>query len=197
MSLTLRLFMPIMIRKKPPVISPPQHSPQPEDEQWYAVVTRAKCEKMVFANLNRKQIAAYLPLVHTIRRYRSKVRKTDKPLIPGYIFVKIKKTEHVSVLQTEHVAYFVRFNKKLVPIPEEEINLIRRLVLDKDIELEAMQGSIAEGDQIIVSAGALMGYQGKVVKVDGKRKLQIELENMGYSLLITIDTQLIQKMGPL
>jgi transcription antitermination factor NusG len=165
------------------------------ESRWYAIKTRAKCEKNVANALSMKQIKHYLPLVRTIKRYTRKVRKVEKPLINSYVFVKIDKTEYVRVLETEHVIQFIRFSNQLAAIPEDEINIIRRLVMEHDIELETISGSITTGDPVVITAGSLMGHTGKVIKVEGKRKLVIELGTLGHSLLITVDAQLIQKWG--
>jgi transcriptional antiterminator RfaH len=179
----------------PTAKSPAKTNPLEAIESWYAIKTHAKCEKMVASSLKNKQINHYLPLVRTIRRYTRKVRKVEKPLINSYVFVKILQTDHVKVLETEHVIHFIKFGNKFAAIPEEEINLIRRLVMDNDIELETVPGKIAAGDSVVITAGSLMGQSGKVVQIEGKRKLVIELESLGHSLLITVDTALIQKMG--
>lgn len=165
------------------------------EPRWFAVHTRSKCEKMVASLLLRKQIHAYLPLVRTLRRYTRKVKKVEKPLIGCYVFVRITKTEYLTVLETEHVAGFVRFSKELIAIPDEEINLIRRLVLEEDIELEAVPGVLSPGDPVMITAGPLMGLKGAVVEQAGKRKFKVALENLGYSLLMTIDAHFIQKTG--
>jgi hypothetical protein len=37
--------------------------------------------------------------------------------------------------------------------------------------------------------------KGKIVKKEGKRKFQVELESLGMSLLITIDSAFLEKIG--
>lgn len=168
------------------------HATEP---RWFAVHTRSKCEKLVAQMLGKKQIKAYLPLVKTIRKYTRKIKNVEKPLIGCYVFVQIVKSEYVPVLETENVAGFVRFSKNIIAIPEEEINILRRIVLENDIELEAIPGNMGAGDPVIITAGPLTGMSGMVIKTEGKRKFQVELQRMGYSLLITVDAAFIQKTG--
>ncbi len=165
------------------------------EERWFAVHTRSKCEKLVALMLSKKNVHAYVPLVKSVKRYTRKIRHTEKPLIGCYVFVKILKNEYVTVLETENVAGFVRFSKNLIAIPDEEINILRRIVLENDIELEAIPGALTIGDPVIITAGPLTGLSGRVIDQDGKRKFQVELERMGYSLLMTIDAQFIEKAG--
>jgi transcriptional antiterminator RfaH len=163
------------------------------EARWFAVHTRSKCEKAVAQMFAKKNIHAYVPLVQSVKRYTRKVRHTEKPLISCYVFVKILKSEYVPVLETENVAGFVRFSKNIIAIPDEEINVLRRIVLENDIELEAIPGAVGIGDPVMITAGPLTGLSGRVVEVEGKKRFQVELERMGYSLLMTIDAQFLQK----
>ena len=165
------------------------------EARWFAIHTRSKCEKLVVNLLGKKQIEAYVPLVRTVRKYTRKIKKIEKPLISCYVFVRIVKADYITVLETANVAAFVRFSRTLIAIPEEEINTLRRIVLESDIELEAIPGSLAPGDPVTISAGPLTGLNGSVVKPEGKRKFQVSLDRMGYTLLITIDEKFIQKTG--
>ena len=51
------------------------------------------------------------------------------------------------------------------------------------------------GDPVEIAAGNLTGMKGRIVKVEGKRKMQVELTHLGYSLLITVDRAFLEKTG--
>ncbi len=166
------------------------------EPRWFAVHTRSKCEKMVWQALQRKQITAYVPLARTTRRYQRKIKHYDKPLISCYIFVKITKQEYVPVLETENVAGFVKFAKSMLAIPEDEINILRRVVLEDGLEVEAVVGHhMQTGDSVVISAGPLIGIHGIIIRADGKRKMQVELQKMGYTLLMSVDAAFLEKTG--
>jgi len=109
--------------------------------------------------------------------------------------VKIIKNQYVPVLETENVAGFVKFSKNMISIPEEEIEILRRITLEDGLEIEAIPSQFSEGDSVEISAGNLMGMKGRIIKLEGKRKLQVELGHLGYSLLITIDAAFLEKTG--
>lgn len=157
------------------------------EPRWFAVHTRSKSEKFVQRMLTKKGIHAYLPLQKLVRRYTRSTRTVEKPLINCYVFVFITKEAYLPVLETENVAGFVKFNRDLRAIPEHEIELMRRVTLEEGIELEVVAGGFATGEQVEITAGNLIGMRGKIVKVEGARKFQIELETLGYSLLISVD----------
>lgn len=165
------------------------------EPRWFAVRTRAKSEKAVQRLLAKKGIHAYVPLQEFMRRYERKTRTVALPLIPGYVFVFLVKDQYVSVLETEHVAGFVKTGADLLAIPEAEIELLRRVTLEKDLEITAVQGALSAGDRVEIAAGSLVGLQGRLVKSAGKRQVQVELERLGYSLLITVEAAFLRKAG--
>jgi transcription antitermination factor NusG len=165
------------------------------EPRWFAVRTRARCEKFVQRSLAKKGIHAYVPLLRVLRRYTRSTRLTEKPIISGYVFVKITRTEYLPVLQTENAVGFVQFNKDLLAIPETEIDLLRRIALEDDLDVTVVPGILAEGDSVEISGGALTGLRGQIVKTAGKRRFQVVLERLGYSLLITVDTVFLERVG--
>jgi len=171
----------------------PSNQLHASEARWFAVHTRSRSEKFVQRMLAKKGVHAWLPLQRLMRRYTRSTRMVEKPLINCYVFVKIVKDQYTGVLETENVAGFVRFSKNLLAIPEAEIDILRRITLEAEIDVEAVPGRFLEGDPVEISAGNLMGLQGRIVKIEGKRKMQVELLHIGYTLLISIDVAFLEK----
>src|SRR5437879_11574594 len=55
--------------------------------QWYALQTRPRHEKKVTAELERKGIPSYLPLLAQVHRWTDRSKIVRVPLFPGYAFV--------------------------------------------------------------------------------------------------------------
>ncbi len=174
---------------KPPAVNHLHES----EARWFAVHTRSKSEKFVQRMLARKGVHAWLPLQQLLRRYSRSTRMTEKPLINCYVFVRIVKDQYLTVLETENVAGFVRFGKNLVAIHEAEIDLLKRITLAGDLDVQAVPGNFVAGDPVEISAGTLAGLKGRIVKVEGKRKFQVELKYLFHSLLITVDAAFLEK----
>jgi transcription antitermination factor NusG len=166
-----------------------------EVERWFAVSTRFKSEKYACVMMGKKGIHSYLPIQTTSRKHGKKVRIYEKPVISCYVFVKIIKEQYITVLETENVLGFVKFSKNLISIPEEEIELLRRIAMDDELEVESTPIAFAEGDLVEITAGNLIGLKGKIIQQANQRKFQIEFEKMGQSILITMDAQFISKTG--
>ena len=132
-----------------------------QNPKWFAIYTHYKREKMAAKQLDQSGIAVYLPIQKVTRRYVRKVKKVELPLINHYVFVKITKQEYVHVLQCPYVVNFVKFNKNLVSIPEEEIDLLKRILGESEaVELENVP--LQKGDLVEVIGGQLTGLKGSI-----------------------------------
>lgn len=164
------------------------------EKRWFAIYTKYKCEKYVVMLLDRKRISSYVPLQTKIKRYKSKVKKSQIPLINNYVFVHITKKEYISVLETEYVFRFIKLGKNLISIPEEELDVLRRIVGDIEDMLPLLGNTISVGEEVEVIGGQLIGLTGKVISQMGKKKFVIELKNIGYQFHIQIDLALLKPL---
>ena len=171
----------------------PENHLHDQEARWFAVYTRYKREKLVGRHLAQKGIEYYLPLQHFTRRYQRKVKQVDLPLINCYIFVRIRKSQYVPVLETADVVEFVQFNRNLIAIPEAEIDLLRRIVGEIEA-VEVNPASLAKGDQVEVIGGQLTGLKGTLLEKRGQHKLVIALETLGYDLHMEVNPSHIRKM---
>ncbi len=165
----------------------------PTEPRWFAVYTRYKSEKVVKRLLDSKNIENYLPLQTVVRQYTRKIKRHDIPLISCYIFVRITNDDYVRVLETENVVKFLRFARNLLSIPDEEINILRRVV-GEGIDVEAEPGRFQEGDAVEVVGGKLTGLRGRLVEKQGKKHMLVELETVGYTLKMSVDATLLKKI---
>ncbi len=157
--------------------------------KWFAVRTNFKHEKHVAKKLKEVGISVYLPLVTKIQQYTRKVKKYEIPLISNYVFVKIKKTEYVNVLQTQGVLGFIKVGKNLISIPEDEINTLKKVMGEKNkIDVFPIDRRKTIGRTVEIVSGYLTGIKGKIVEVSNKKMFLVELQNIGYTLSMEISS---------
>ena len=162
--------------------------------RWFAVRTRFRDEKVAVKMLTNCGITTYLPIQKLIRRYGKKVRHVELPLINSFVFVKIRSHEYKIVLQTEYVTGILKLGQNILAIPDEQIDLMRRL-LGEGVELTVEPTMAYEkGDWVEVTSGSLLGLRGTLVNIQGKDKMLVELVNSGYTLQISIDKALLNKI---
>lgn len=174
----------------------PEHTDQlhAEEARWFALYTSFRREKMVDRMLLQKGITSYLPLQKITRRYGRKVRSVELPLMSCYIFVKITRSEYIPVLETEHVLKFIRFSKDLISIPESQIEVIRQ-VTGAGVPIDIENTFYKKGDIVEVVSGSLAGVKGRLISIEGKKQLTVELTELGCSLRMAIDMSLVRKIN--
>jgi transcription antitermination factor NusG len=114
------------------------------------------------------------------------------PLISGYLFVFISRKEYDSVLQSNYVVSYVRFEGKAAIIPERQIASLKIMLSQDNLEIDVTPQKFEIGQRIEVISGPLIGVAGKLVNIKGKSKVAIILEQLGYSAVIEITTENIR-----
>lgn len=153
---------------------------------WYAVQTRARHEKKVAAELQEKNISAYLPLMAQVHHWSDRRKIVHVPVFPGYLFVRTELEPRIrlSVLQIWGVLGFVGSQREILPIPDCEIEDIQDLV-NKKIPLTPYP-FLKVGQRVRVRGGALDGLEGILV-TNGEKRLVISVGTINRSLSIAIE----------
>ena len=163
-------------------------------KKWYAVKTKYKCEKYVVEEIGKKGVEAYVPLLSRTRRYTRKVKQYNVPLINCYVFVRIDEDERIPVLKTQYVIGFLEFSGTAIPIPDDEMELMRRVVGEL-ADVSADPVAWTPGDEVEVISGSLTGLKGTLTERKGKSELIVVLDSIGYQLRVEIDERMLRRIG--
>lgn len=161
----------------------------PNEYFWHAVYVKSRAEKKALSDLQAKNIEAFLPIQKKLRQWSDRKKWVDMPLIPGYLFVKVSRKEYDLALQSNHIVTYVRFEGSAAVIPERQIDYLKLLLKQDNLNIEIIQEKLEPGQIIEVIAGPLIGIRGKLIQRNGKNKVAIELENIGHSALIEISVK--------
>ncbi|HRT08664.1 MAG TPA: UpxY family transcription antiterminator, partial [Candidatus Paceibacterota bacterium] len=71
---------------------------------WFVAHTRPRREKKLVEYCQRQGFATTLPCYKSVHKYRGKTVTFDKPLFPGYVFLRLEPTQRDAVRRNEHVA---------------------------------------------------------------------------------------------
>ena len=95
--------------------------------KWFAVYTTCRHEKRIAQHLSQRAIEHYLPLYRSDRKWRDGSKVTlELPLFPSYIFVRIKRSERVSVLSVPGALAVVGgTGGEPAPLPDSAIEALR------------------------------------------------------------------------
>lgn len=164
---------------------------QEPNRKWYAVYVRSRSEKKVLADLAATGIEAYLPLQRKLRQWSDRKKWVEMPLISGYVFVHIAKSDYEKVLKCDFAVCYVHFEGKAAIIRDEDIDLLKRMLGQSELELEATTEKLQPGQMVEVISGPLCGTIGELVEYRGKNRVALRIPPLGYTVLIEATGKLV------
>lgn len=155
-------------------------------EQWFALHTQARHEKVVEHKLRERGIETFLPLITEIHRWSDRKKKVQLPLFSSYVFARLtpSKADRLRVLTIDGVFSFVGVRGEGTPIPEEQIQAVRALV-DGEIPWSA-HPFLKIGQRVRIRSGALDGIEGILIDRAGDSTLVISVDAIQRSLAVRV-----------
>lgn len=89
-------------------------------------------------------------------------------MIGCYLFVKIRRNQCISVLETERVVKIISERGQPSIIKEDEINVLKRIE-GLEVEIENCSANLHPGDKVAIRKGNLAGLQGRLIRQNGKK----------------------------
>lgn len=164
-----------------------------EERKWYALYTKSRNEKKVKKMLDEQNIENYLPLEKKLKQWSDRKKWLEEPLIRSYIFVKIYLHEMFKVLETPGVVTVIRFERTPEPIPENQINTIKK-ILSNDVDYELSTENFDLGQKVEITQGKLKGIKGELITFLNKFKVLIRIDSINQNLIVQINPSNLLKL---
>jgi len=152
---------------------------------WYALRTKSRHEKLVRDQLDKQGIEPLLPTVKRLSQWKDRKKEIEVPLFSGYCFVRFSQLEKTPVRKIVGVVEIVGSGSRPEPIPEEEIDGLRRLmtsVLPYD-----PHPYLHEGMKVEVVRGPLQGAHGILLRKEKRHRLVIGVRVIQQAAVVEID----------
>jgi len=156
------------------------------EKQWHVIYTRSRAEKKVQVELSIKEIENFLPMQKRLRQWKDRKKWVETPLMSGYCFVNITRKEYDSVLQTNNVVGYVRFDGKAAVVPENQIDSLKKMLKQFEFEVNVTSENFAPGKKVEVIEGPMIGLKGELVKAQGKNKFIIRFDQISSVVSVEI-----------
>lgn len=154
---------------------------------WFAIYVKPRHEKNVAAALNRKGYEIFLPLYWR----RAKCNKAfELPLFPGYVFCRVDQFNTVPIMTTAGVFSIVGNGRVPQPIPESEIEVVRRMV--ESGLMPVPWPYVSAGQEICLRSGPLRSVRGVVVDASNGKWLVISIDLLRRSVAVKVDRESLQ-----
>jgi transcriptional antiterminator RfaH len=157
------------------------------DLLWFVAHTKPRREKKVAEQCQRHGIAATLPCYSSAHKYRGKTVVFQKPLFPGYVFLRLEPGQAHWVRQNDHVA-------NLLDVFDQQT--FCRQLQDILLALEAKVGvrlapAIGAGMRVRIKGGPLQGIEGWVEQRYGMATVLLRLDFINQAAAVKIDADLL------
>ena len=156
-----------------------------QSRAWFALYTRHRHEKTVAEFLDREGMEVFFPCYTARHRWKDRIKQLSLPLFPNYVFVFSGFDERISILRAPGVYDFVRLAGRPSPIPETEIEAVRRTI-DNGLSVDP-HPFLNIGDRVRGKTGPLAGLEGILVRKNGLYHLVLSVELLGRSLSVEVD----------
>jgi transcription antitermination factor NusG len=153
--------------------------------RWFALRVLSNREKPVSNLLRAKGVEEFLPAYRSRRLWSDRIQNLDLPLFSGYVFCRIPIEERRSVLATTGVVGMVGIKKQPLPIPDQEIAAIRKMI-ESQSNVEPWP-FVRIGQRVKVRRGPLAGLEGILLTAKNSHRLIVSVTLLGRSVAAGID----------
>jgi transcription antitermination factor NusG len=161
---------------------------------WFAVRVRSNHERIAAAHLRERGYEEFSPSCRIERRWSDRKKEMEQFLFPGYVFCRLNPLDRLPVLTAPGVVDLVGFGKIPAPVPDHEIETVRRMVQSG---LFVMPWPFLElGHRVLIERGPLAGVEGILDEVKGKCRLVVSVQLLQRSVSAEVDRDWIRPLPP-
>lgn len=159
-----------------------------------AAYTTPRAEKRVASRISKElHIETYLPMHHTLRKWSDRVKSVELPLIPSYIFVKLRECDLSWVREISGVVGFVSFRGMgIAVISEKEMESLRRFADSLQQVYVYNTDQLKKGGRVVVVAGEFQGLSGTIVSNCKEGNFSVQIANLNMSLVVSLQPDVLK-----
>ncbi|MBI3668285.1 MAG: UpxY family transcription antiterminator [Acidobacteria bacterium] len=168
----------------------------PPGAPWYALQTQPRHEKKVAAQLVKKHVDTFLPLVSESHRWSDRQKIIQVPLFPSYAFVRVASTAEarLAVLRTPGVLRFLGSPGEDHSVPDKQIEDIRSILAQR--VSCTLYPFLRVGQRVRIRGGSLDGIEGLLVALEGARGMVISVDSILQSIAIRVEGYDLEVLAP-
>jgi transcription antitermination factor NusG len=164
-------------------------------QQWFAAHTGSCQEKRVAQHLSARNIEFFLPVYRSVSCWKNGLRVTiERPMFPGYVFVKIERSARIRVVELPGVRSIVGAGREPIPLPREEIEALRQGLHLFNAEPHPY---LNVGDRATICTGPLAGITGIVVRKRNGYRFVLSVDLIMKSVSVEVDGRVLERFPPL
>jgi len=151
------------------------------DTKWFVLYTKPRHELKVHERLQMMGLQSYCPTVVKVSQWSDRKKKINTPAIPSMLFVHLNENSRKLVFDCPGVVRYMFFNKKIVSVPQEEIDALKAHLEGKNC-LNISTSQLHIGDTLALER--FNNEPGEIIKISSHR-IWVKLSSL--NLIISLD----------
>jgi transcription antitermination factor NusG len=154
-------------------------------DAWFVVQVAPQSETRVASMLEYKGYQQFTPTYLLRRKWSDRIKILEKPLFPGYVFVRTLGTTVRGLLySTPGVMRILSFGGRPSPVPDSEIDAVRRFtLLGKPLPMQQLN----VGTKVEIRDGPFAGIVGIVKQIRNRACLIVSIQLISQSIYVDVD----------
>ena len=158
--------------------------------QWFAFSVTPRLTEPILIALETKGFECFTPFQTVIRQWRDRTSRARVPAFPGYIFVRLDLRFRLPVLMTPGVRWIVGYGRQPVPVDDEEIRALQR-VMRSGLPAES-SSALSSGDRVQLTDGPLAGLSGMLIKHKTGDRVLVQVTLINRALAVDVDSNCVR-----
>ncbi|NYF79923.1 transcription termination/antitermination protein NusG [Granulicella arctica] len=151
---------------------------------FYAVKVRAAGETTVAGMLRQKGLNVLLPIVEERRRYSDRMKRANRALFPGYVFVRVEDGELLPLVSTRGVSYMVKTGRELAPLSADDLATIEALC--QETTGCELCDQLSVGQRVVIETGPLSGLVGVLTQSGERSRVVLSVNSIFQSVSVDV-----------
>ena len=158
---------------------------------WFALSVKSRFEKSVANFLANRGYESFLPLYKARRQWSDRIKETEVPLFPGYLFCRFDIHNRLPILMIPGVQHVVGGAQLPAPIDDNEMSALRTVI---HAGLSRQPWPFLQiGDRVKIERGSLAGVEGILLQIKGRHRLVLSVSLLQRSVAVDIDSAWVSR----
>lgn len=156
----------------------------------FALKVRCSGEDTVARSLRLKGHQVLSPMHKVSLRYSDRIKTVSRALFPGYVFVRMKGEDFLSVVSTHGVSYVVRTGRNIEPLSDWETQAVESASRAPDQCEPCEFPSI--GQRVLIEEGVFAGLTGLLHKIRDENNVIVAIHSLHRAVRLATGTSALR-----
>ena len=167
-----------------------------KEQNWFVLLTKSNFENVVCERILQKNFEIFLPKIKRKSRQKKIRTMIDRPLFPGYVFVKssLDPQTHLNILKTPGAVRLLGNKNNPVPVPTIQIESLKILTKSDQEIITGDSRKLKKGTPVMITNGPMAGMKGIFIKYRGKHRVIIDIDSLKQFAGIEVMKESVEKL---